>query len=175
MQLIGAITSVGKHSNGTNARGPWSIQILTVKSGDRNYTVKVWGRPDFSSAKGRQVGIDGLEETVDRDGKTPILELKDGVGEVTVKGDSTPPPTGSPAAHKSDSPRPSFGRVVPTQSEYDEVLGHAIKLTAEHLAKHPSLGGDSFRTIGEIVKGYMTAYAKGDFVKESKQDPDIPF
>lgn len=60
------VTSVGKRSTGESKFGPWSLQRLTVRDGNTEEKLAVWGFPDLSSFKGALINI---ESTINRDGK----------------------------------------------------------------------------------------------------------
>lgn len=184
MEFSGVLTSVSKYNSGSNTYGPWSVQALTVKHGSEQWDIKVWGRPDFASAKGKYISLTEVEwgKGKNRAGdETKVLELKDGKGEVTVTERGTAP-VEQPAS-KQTVGQPSYSK--PTQAEYEAILAHAINFVTHQLflaelgASEPKAVNQN--AVAEIVKGYMVALAKGDFVPSpvkpvEEVDPkDIPF
>jgi hypothetical protein len=171
MKITGVLTSMSPQYSGSNDYGPWTVQSLTVKTSEGDKDVKVWNRPDFTSAKGKYISLDGVEEGKGKKkGQwVDVLEVKSEKADITIT-DRTPehgttpvPPSKStPATTASSS---TFKR--PTQAEYDAVIVHAIDFVHHAFSKHQNVVAEA---IAEIVKGYMVAFAKGDFVVEPKQE-----
>jgi hypothetical protein len=172
MKITGVLTSMSPQYSGSNDYGPWTVQSLTVKTSEGDKDVKVWNRPDFTSAKGKYISLDGVEEGKGKKkGQwVDVLEVKSEKADITIT-DRTPehgttpvPPSKStPATTTSSS---TFKR--PTQAEYDAVIVHAIDFVHHAFSKHQNVVAEA---IAEIVKGYMVAFAKGDFVVEPKEKP----
>jgi hypothetical protein len=67
------------------------------------------------------------------------------------------------------------GDTRPTQAEFDQMILHAVEVVTRALGPNsPS------EAVAEVVKGYMVAFVKGDFIhsvneKVESEDSDSPF
>lgn len=167
MQYQGAITNVGKYTTGNNQRGPWSVQHVTLKSGNTNHDITVWGKPDLSQVKGLRATIEGVEWGTDKQDKR-VLELRGKDGTITISRDT---PTTSAPQQAGSAPSSDDG--IPTQAQYEGVLGHAIQFVGREFEQLSTAETD-FRAVAEVVKGYMVAFAKGDFRVVKTAPPAAP-
>lgn len=160
MQVKGILTNLTPWRSGKNARGHWSVQNLDLQFNGQKTSVTVWCRPDLSSARGKLVTLDGVEEGKNNKGNE-ILELRDGKGDVNVmENPSSIVPT-STIATSSDVPA-QYSRRVKTVEEYEAVLARAIKFVAIQFRPGGGVAPD-FQAVAHVVNGYMVAYSKGDF------------
>lgn len=190
-QYSGVLSYVSKYSSGVSARGEWSVQVITIRSGSTSTDIKVWGRPDLTSAKGKLIEVDGVTQGRGKDrggNEVPCLELRDvkgstivttspgGPGQFQSEGEVRPAPQKTPA---SGPVWPEYS--VPSRAEYEGVLAHAIAFVAGEFSKVLTPGDLALTgAVAEVVKGYMVAYVKGDFqapkpALAEEHDPDIPF
>jgi hypothetical protein len=171
-QYKGEIISTGKYTTGSNTYGDWSVQGITIQDATGNKTeIKVWNRPDLAAAKGKFVEIDGVTpgKGKNRAGSViDILELKSDGGSINVIEGATSVPaqgtTSKPVNPTPKSPAPQQGRwTPPSQSEYEGVLTHAIKIVTQAFDAATKDTNVNHLAVAEVVKGYMVAYVKGDF------------
>lgn len=172
MEVTGICTNVSKYSSGTNSKGDWSIQYITLKGEKEQHKVAVWNRPDLSSAKGRIVTVSGCEPGEDQKGQK-ILELKGGEGKVEAR---------EPAKRTSQAGAQAGKYERPTQEEYEKILGRAIGAVAHAFKAVIGSAELDQAAVAHVVNGYMVGYSKGDFVlkateapKAPPSDDDIPF
>ncbi len=179
MQVKGYINYVSKHSSGTNERGDWSVQGITVKDGGQSTQVKIWNRPDMASAKGKYVEIDGVVEGKgkDKDGNAKdILELKGGAGKIEVK------EKGAGNGGSKWTPEKPLAMAI---ADYNTFVANAIDFVSKQFKKAEPASSVSQDAVAHIVAGYQVALAKGHVVltksapaPTSQQEPnpdDIPF
>lgn len=163
----GVLTSVSKFTSGSNPRGDWSVQVLTVKNGSESEDVKVWCRPDFTSAKGKWIEIDGVTPGKGKNkagSEIDILELKAGAGNATVK-DLTGRATAPTKTTAPDTRR--------TIDEYFEVLDTVIRHVRDTFNSPGTIVPDQ-QAIAHVVNGTMVAFARGEFVVEKDINPEDP-
>jgi hypothetical protein len=127
--------------------------------------VKVWSRPDVSSAVNKFVSIDGAEDDTDKEGK-PCFKLMAGKGGVSVQ--DRQPGTSGPVAQTTTG-KPIYIRTV---DDYEVVLSRAIATVTKELAANLSDDAVSAPAVATIVTSYMAAYVRGDFAVPSNQPKD---
>jgi hypothetical protein len=162
MQIEGIVKSVSKQSNGRNAKGDWTMQWVEFVDGRR---VKVWTRPDLSTAVNKFVSIDDVSDDIDKSGNACFV-LKADKGSVHVK--DREPGTSGPV---SETPVAlSLPRIARTIDDYENVLHRAVAFISKEFE---GVAENKAQAVAQVVTSYMAAYVRGDFAVPS--DDGVPF
>jgi hypothetical protein len=171
-QLKGIIVNVTDHFVSKDPSNDWTLQVITVRNNAGiNHDVKIWNRPDLSREKGKMVELDGCVAAKDKQNRD-CLQIKKNQGSIeTFDAPKPDKPDLRPVfpANTGSSPAPAYS--VPTQTEYEAVLTRAVRVVTD--AFLDATNDKSFlpapvdqQAVAEVVKGYLVAYSKGDFIAE---------